>query len=86
MFVGNNTQENVHSFEYSWVKLLGPISCYGDDQAGVLHRVAIVETTVGYFYFVQQLDRPPSVLRLETVKTYQLEVCTALTHSSEATL
>ena len=75
--VGTTALENVHSFEYLGAKL----QCDGSDEADVLHRMAIARTTFGSLSNIWADHRLSRTLKL---RTYQLAVCSTLTHSSEA--
>ena len=75
--VGTTALENVHSFEYLGAKL----QCDGSDEADVLHRMAIAQTTFGSLSNIWADHRLSRALKL---RTYQLAVCSTLTHSSEA--
>ena len=75
--VGTTALENVHSFEYLGAKL----QCDGSDEADVLRRMAIAQTTFGSLSNIWADHRLSRALKL---RTYQLAVCSTLTHSSEA--
>ena len=77
MHVGTTALENVHYFEYLGAKL----QCHGSDEADVLHRMAIAQTTFGSLSNIWADHRLSRALKL---RTYQLAVCSTLTHSSEA--
>ena len=67
----------MHSFEYLGAKL----QCDGSDEADVLHRMAIAQTTFGSLSNIWADHRLSRALKL---RTYKLAVCPTLTHSSEA--
>ena len=76
--VGTTALENMPSFEYLGAKL----QCGdGSDEADVLHRMAIAQTTFGSLSNIWADHRLSRALKL---RTYQLAVCSTLTHSSEA--
>ena len=77
VYVGNTTFENVYSFEYLGAKL----QCDGDDNADVRYRMAIAQTTFGSLSSIWADHRLSLALKL---MTYQLAVCSTLTHASEA--
>ena len=75
--VGNIALENVHSFEYLGAKL----QCDGSDEADVLHRMAIAQTT---FVSLSNIWIDHRLSRALKLRSYQLAVCSTLTHTSEA--
>ena len=75
--VGQSTLENVYSFEYLGARL----QCDGADDADVIHRKAIAQATFGSLSNIWNDHRLSHALKL---RTYQLSVCSTLTHSSEA--
>ena len=77
VYVGNTALENVYSFEYLGARL----QCDGADDADVRHRMAIAQTTLGSLSNIWRDHRLSRALKL---RTYQLAVCSTLTHSSEA--
>ena len=77
VYVGNTPLENVYSFEY----LGGRMQCDGADDADVRHRMAIAQTTFGSLSSIWTDHRLSRALKL---MTYQLAVCSTLTHASEA--
>ena len=77
VYVGNTALENVYSFEYLGARL----QCDGADDADVRHRMAIAQTTFGSLSNIWRDHRLSRALKL---RTYQLAVCSTLTHSSEA--
>ena len=77
MHVGTTALENVHSFEYLGAKL----QCDGSDEADVLHRMAIAQAPFGSLSNIWADHRLSRALKL---RTYQLAVCSTLTHSSKA--
>ena len=75
--VGNTALENVHSIEYLRAKL----QCDGSEEADVLHRMAIAQTT---FVSLSNIWVDHRLSRALKLRTYQLAVCSTLTHWSEA--
>ena len=75
--VGNTALENMHSLEYFGAKL----QCDGSDEADVLHRMAIAQTT---FVSLSNIWANHQLSRALKLRTYQLAVCSTLTHYSEA--
>ena len=74
VYVSNTPLENVYSFEYLGARM----QC---DDADVRHRTAIAQTTFGSLSSIWTDHRLPRALKL---RTYQLAVCSTLTHASEA--
>ena len=78
--IRNTPLENVYSFEY-----LGARMQCGDaddaDDADVCHHMAIAQTTSGSLSSIWTDHRLSRALKL---MTYQLDVCSTLTHASEA--
>ena len=60
--VGTTALENVHSFEYLGAKL----QCDGSDEADVLHRMAIAQTTFGSLSNIWADHRLSRALKLRT--------------------
>ena len=77
VYVGNTALENVYSFDYLGARL----QCDGADDADVRHRMAIAQTTFGSLSNIWRDHRLSRALKL---RTYQLAVCSTLTHSFEA--
>ena len=75
--IDNTGFETVHSFEYLGAKL----QCDSSDEADVLHRMAIAQTT---FVSLSNIWADHRMSRALKLRTYQLAVCSTLTHSSEA--
>ena len=77
VYVGNTPLENVYSFEYLGARM----QCDGTDDADVRYRMAIAQTTFGSLSSIWTDHRLSRALKL---RTYQLAVCSTLTHASEA--
>ena len=77
VYVGNTPLENVYSFEYLGARM----QCDGTDDADVRYRMAIAQTTFGSLSSIWTDHRLSRALKL---MTYQLAVCSTLTHASEA--
>ena len=77
VYVGNTPLENVYSFEYLGARM----QCDGAGDAVVRHRMAIAQTTFGSLSSIWTDHRLSRALKLGT---YQLAVCSTLTHASEA--
>ena len=77
VYVSNTPLENVYSFEYLGARM----QCDGADDADVRHRMAIAQTTFGSLSSIWTDHRLSRALKL---RTYQLAVCSTLTHASEA--
>ena len=75
--VGDTVLGNVHSFEYLGAKL----QCDVSDEADVRQRMAIAQTT---FVSLSNIWADHRLSRALKPITYQLAVCSTLTHSSEA--
>ena len=69
--------KNVYSFEYLGARM----QCDGDDDADLRHRMAIAQTTFGSLSSKWTDHRLSCAFKL---RTYQLAVCSTLTHASEA--
>ena len=76
VYVSNTPLENVYSFEYLGARM----QCDGADDADVRHRMAIAQTTFGSLSSIWTDHRLSRALKL---RTYQLTVCSMLTHASE---
>ena len=76
VYVGNTLLKNVYSFEYLGARM----QCDGAD-TDVRHRMAIAQTTFGSLSSIWTDHR---LSRALNVRTYQLAVCSTLTHGSEA--
>ena len=77
VYAGNTPLENVYSFEYLGARM----QCDGTDDADVRYRMAIAQTTFGSLSSIWTDHRLSRALKL---RTYQLAVCSTLTHASEA--
>ena len=77
VYVGNTPLENVYSFEYLGARM----QCDGTDDADVRYCMAIAQTTFGSLSSIWTDHRLSRALKL---RTYQLAVCSTLTHASEA--
>ena len=77
VYAGNTPLENVYSFEYLGARM----QCDGADDADVRHRMAIAQTTFGSLSNIWTDHRLSRALK---PRTYQLAVCSTLTHASEA--
>ena len=77
VYVGNTPLENVYSFEYLGARM----QCDGADDADLRHRMAIAQTTFGSLSSIWTEHRLSCACK---PRTYQLAVCSMLTHASEA--
>ena len=77
VYVGNTPLKNVYSFEYLGARM----QCDGADDADVRHGMAIAQTTFGLLSSIWTDHRLSRALK---PRTYQLAVCSTLTHASEA--
>ena len=75
--VGQEELENVYSFDYLGARL----QCDGADEADVLHRTGIAQTT---FSSLTNICSDHCLSRTLKLRTYGLAVCSTFTHASEA--